>query len=41
MNRTGEQQEQQTLSPLLRRLLRLKFWLVEHLRLGERQLTLI
>jgi chloride channel protein, CIC family len=41
MNRTGEQQEQRTLSPLLRRLLRLKFWLVEHLRLGERQLTLI
>ena len=41
MNRTGEQQEQRTLSPLLRRLLRLKFWLVEHFRLSERQLTLI
>jgi chloride channel protein, CIC family len=41
MDKTGDQQEQRTLSPLLRRLLRLKFWLVEHLRLGERQLTLI
>jgi CIC family chloride channel protein len=41
MNRIWEQQEQRTLSPLLRRLLRLKFWLVEHFRLSERQLTLI
>jgi chloride channel protein, CIC family len=41
MDKTGAHQEQRTLSPLLRRLLRLKFWLVEHLRLGERQLTLI
>jgi CIC family chloride channel protein len=41
MEKTGELQPQGTLSPLLRRLLRLKFWLVEHLRLSERQLTLI
>ena len=41
MDKTGEHQPQRTLSPLLRGLLRLKFWLVEHLRLSERQLTLI
>ena len=41
MDKTGEQQRKRSLSPLLRRLLRLKFWLVEHLRLSERQLTLI
>src|ERR1700730_10700449 len=41
MDKTGEHQRKRSLSPLLRRLLRLKFWLVEHLRLSERQLTLI
>lgn len=41
MELTGEQRPTRTLSPLLRLLLRLKFWVVEHLRLSERQLTLI
>jgi CIC family chloride channel protein len=41
MDKIGEQQGQRSLSPLLRRLLRLKFWLVEHFRLSERHLTLI
>src|ERR1700747_2904004 len=41
MDTTGEHQRKRSLSPLLRRLLRLKFWVVEHLRLSERQLTLI
>ena len=41
MDTTGEPQKTRTLSPLLRSLLRLKFWLAEHLRLSERQLTLI
>src|SRR3984885_2371452 len=41
MDNTAEKQQKRVLSPLLRRLLRLKFWLVEHLRLSERQLTLI
>jgi len=41
MDNTGEHQQTRTLSPLMRRLLRLKFWIVEHLRLSERQLTLI
>jgi CIC family chloride channel protein len=41
MEQTGEQRPTRTLSPLLRLLLRLKFWVVEHLRLSERQLTLI
>ena len=37
----GENKQKRTLSPLLRRLLRLKFWVVERFRLSERQLTLI
>jgi chloride channel protein, CIC family len=41
MEKTGEHQPQRTLSPLLRGLLRLKFWLAEHLRLSERHVTLI
>src|ERR1700683_4693045 len=41
MDNTAEKQQKRVLSPLLRRLLRLKFWVVEHLRLSERQLTLI
>jgi CIC family chloride channel protein len=41
MEKTGEHQPQRTLSPLLRALLRLKFWLAEHLRLSERHVTLI
>jgi chloride channel protein, CIC family len=41
MEQTGEQRPTRTLSPLLRLLLRLKFWVVDHLRLSERQLTLI
>jgi len=41
MDKTGENKEKRTLSPLLRRLLRLKVWVVEHLRLSERQVTLI
>jgi CIC family chloride channel protein len=41
MDKTGEHQPQRTLSPLLRNLLRLKFWLAEHLRLSERHVTLI
>ena len=41
MEQTGEQRPTRTLSPLLRLLLRLKFWVAEHLRLSERQLTLI
>ena len=41
MEKTGEHKQKQTLSPLLRRLLRLKVWVVEHLRLSERQVTLI
>jgi CIC family chloride channel protein len=41
MEKTGEHQQQRTLSPLFRGLLRLKFWLVEHLRLNERHVTLI
>ena len=41
MEKNGEYQPQRTLSPLLRGLLRLKFWLAEHLRLSERHVTLI
>jgi CIC family chloride channel protein len=41
MEKIGEHQPQRTLSPLLRSLLRLKFWLAEHLRLSERHVTLI
>ena len=41
MEKTGENKQKATLSPLLRRLLRLKVWVVEHLRLSERQVTLI
>src|ERR1700681_593739 len=41
MDKTEKDPPKRTLSPVLRRLLRLKFWLVEHLRLSERQLTLI
>lgn len=41
MDNTGQQQQKRTLSPLLRRLLKLKVWLVERLRLSERQVTLI
>src|SRR3984957_9572549 len=41
MDKTLAPSEQRTLSPPLRRLLRLKVWLVEHLRLSERHLTLI
>jgi len=41
MDTTGDPQKTRTLSPLLRSLLRLKFWLAEHFRLSERQLTLI
>jgi chloride channel protein, CIC family len=41
MEKTGEHRPQRTLSPLLRGLLRLKFWLAEHLRLSERHVTLI
>jgi chloride channel protein, CIC family len=41
MDKPGDHEKQGALSPPLRRLLRLKFWLVEHFRLGERQLTLI
>src|ERR1700733_3095707 len=41
MDNTAEKQQKRVLSPLFRRLLRLKFWLVEHFRLSERQLTLI
>jgi chloride channel protein, CIC family len=41
MDKTLAPREQRTLSPPLRRLLRLKVWLVEHLRLSERHLTLI
>ena len=41
METTGENNRKQTLSPLFRRLLRLKFWLVEHFRPSERQATLI
>jgi chloride channel protein, CIC family len=41
MEKTGEHQPQRTLSPLLRGLLKLKFWLAEHLRLSERHVTLI
>jgi chloride channel protein, CIC family len=41
MDNTGEHRPTRTLSPLLRFLLRLKFWVADHLRLSERQLTLI
>ncbi|HKM58390.1 MAG TPA: ClcB-like voltage-gated chloride channel protein [Chthoniobacterales bacterium] len=41
MDTNGEIEQKTTLSPLLRRLLRLKFWLVEHVRPSERQSTLI
>jgi CIC family chloride channel protein len=41
MDNTAEKEQKRALSPVLRGLLRLKFWLVEHLRLSERQLTLI
>jgi CIC family chloride channel protein len=41
MDDTAEKQQKRAISPVLRSLLRLKFWLVEHLRLSERQLTLI
>ncbi len=41
MDEMVESEQKRTLSPLLRHLLLLKFWLVEHLRLSERQLTLI
>jgi chloride channel protein, CIC family len=41
MDTSGENDQKRTLSPLLRRLLLLKFWLVEHFRPGERQATLL
>src|ERR1700736_4727270 len=41
MDNTGEHRPTRTLSPLLRFLLRLKFWVADHLRLSERQVTLI
>ena len=41
MDNNGEHRPTRTLSPLLRFLLKLKFWVVDHLRLSERQLTLI
>src|SRR5207342_1206386 len=41
MDKDGENSQKRTLSPVLRRLLRLKFWVVERFRLSERQLTLI
>ena len=41
METSGENNQKRTLSPLLRRLLRLKFWLIEHFRPSERQATLI
>jgi chloride channel protein, CIC family len=41
MDSNGEIKQTGTLSPPLRRLLRLKFWLVEHLRPSERQVTLM
>jgi CIC family chloride channel protein len=41
MDTNGEKNQKRTLSPLLRSLLRLKFWLVEHLRPSERQSTLV
>jgi chloride channel protein, CIC family len=41
MEPSGENNQKRTLSPLLRRLLRLKFWLIERFRPSERQATLI
>ncbi|MBV8417359.1 MAG: hypothetical protein JO251_19310, partial [Verrucomicrobia bacterium] len=41
MDKTEENKQKRTLSPLFRRLLRLKVWVVERLRLSERQVTLI
>jgi hypothetical protein len=35
------EEKQQRLSPLLRRLLILKLWLIEKFRFGERQVTLV
>src|ERR1700694_66027 len=40
MDKPEKDPPKRTLSPLFRRLLRLKFWLVEHFRLSERQLPL-
>jgi chloride channel protein, CIC family len=41
MEPSAENNQKRTLSPLLRRLLRLKFWLIERFRPSERQATLI
>jgi len=41
MEKTGEPQPQQDHSPLIRRLLRSKLWLVEHFPVGERQFMLV
>src|ERR1700736_978783 len=41
MDKTEKDPPKRTLSPVFRRLLRVKFLLVEHFRLSERQLTLI
>src|SRR5580700_6232901 len=41
MDKIGESKQERTLSPLFRRLLRLKVWSVERFRLSDRQVTLI
>lgn len=41
MNNRGENRQLRQLSPLIQRLLKLKVWLVEHLRIGDRQLMLV
>ena len=41
MDKIGENKQERTLSPLFRRLLRLKVWSVERFRLSDRQVTLI
>ena len=41
MDQTGEHKPERNASPLFQQLLKLKVWLVERFRIGERQLTLL
>ncbi|MBV9672630.1 MAG: ClcB-like voltage-gated chloride channel protein [Verrucomicrobia bacterium] len=41
MNKNGENRRHRQLSPFIQRLLKLKVWSVEHLRIGDRQLMLV
>ena len=41
MDKNGEHTPERHLSPLFRRLLKLKVWLVDRFRIGERQMMLV